>query len=1114
MATSLNKVVEQVAYKQVEDLIVYMEMLSDQIIQTSKVAKANQITFSTPAVSNGDMNKKLAESSAIVKKLQSDYSKLQNSYDNLIKKVDNYTTAKKNNTTAITNNSISQSQLLKNVKEEEVKTSSLTTYIQKLSVDRIRASRVVADYNAQIALGTKLTEEQSNELAQATVQFQKYDKAIKAGKASIGDAREYVGQYERANTGLSNSVAQIARELPAATYGFQTFALGISNNFPIMVDEIKKAVEINAELIKKGEEIVPVWKQVTNALFSFNTAMSIGLLLLALYGKEIANFVTSLFSASDGLKELTEQQLKYNESSKDASLRYEKSVTGIEKLLSIGVSETASVKAKNQAYKELTENYEEHSKGLTKQMFLNGQTETFLKRVTVALRAQSKEIEGQNAIDETEKRIQDLNREINARTNYTKKVTELELQIKTARRASENTSLGDEYRKSQEQIYNTQLRSLEALNKEEKLRKSKRDELDDDLIKEKNINKIIQTRDLLTKQNLDNQQKVNEFRAISIELDIKSEKSTDSNTKAIKLNTKAREDYLISEYELWKLRKTNDANLNKDIMNDEASSYDLRLLASEQYHSQMIELAQREAQEEQRILKYALEERNRTLENERTNEIEQVKNQLTNNQISQSDYYTKLKDIEENYQYDKAGIQKNFENNSLKISENYAQNYLNIQKEMVGKMITLYDNINFAKAELEIASVDLSGVEKLKSILESIGDNMSIEEIKGKLNEVTSIANDNAIDMAKRNADIELKRKEAQSDRIIDEIYLNGVLNGLSDEEIANQIYSNQELLKLDKELIDSKKKVTEADIAELKKQKDNKLQFLEEQRKINEETYNMQVELGRSIADLANQLFSNSIEKYDRQIEKSNEYYDSLIANAEKGSEQELLLQEEKQRAEEELQKRKIEIQRKQAVFNKLIAITEIGLELAKTIAKINLLATVLTAMAAINPLLAPLVATVYAQIPLAIATSAVQVGAVLATPLPQYKDGRGVGKDEFAIVGDGGVSEVIERGNGKIEMTPNKSTLTYLGAKDKVHSSLEDFQKSKLSLENASIMASFANQKMQLEMFDYYLGRELKGLPDRIEKSIEKGFQKSKNNVVVNNNINLPKRSTNFFN
>ena len=108
-------------------------------------------------------------------------------------------------------------------------------------------------------------------------------------------------------------------------------------------------------------------------------------------------------------------------------------------------------------------------------------------------------------------------------------------------------------------------------------------------------------------------------------------------------------------------------------------------------------------------------------------------------------------------------------------------------------------------------------------------------------------------------------------------------------------------------------------------------------------------------------------------------------------------------------------------------------------------------------------------------------------------------------AILGDGYVNEVVENPDGSTFITPKVPTIMDLKKGAKVYSSLEDFNKSKLDLENASIMASFANQSNQLKVFDYYLGKELNGLPNKIEKSIEKGFKKVRNNINVTNKIDL---------
>ena len=65
-------------------------------------------------------------------------------------------------------------------------------------------------------------------------------------------------------------------------------------------------------------------------------------------------------------------------------------------------------------------------------------------------------------------------------------------------------------------------------------------------------------------------------------------------------------------------------------------------------------------------------------------------------------------------------------------------------------------------------------------------------------------------------------------------------------------------------------------------------------------------------------------------------------------------------------------------------------------------------------------------------------QLAAVIATPLPQYKDGIGIGNGEHkgghAIVGDGGEHELIVEPSGKTYISPSKSTIMNLPAKTKV--------------------------------------------------------------------------------
>ena len=67
--------------------------------------------------------------------------------------------------------------------------------------------------------------------------------------------------------GLANSINQVSRELPAFAFSAQTGFLAISNNLPILADEITALRKANEALAAQGKATIPVWKQVASSLF-------------------------------------------------------------------------------------------------------------------------------------------------------------------------------------------------------------------------------------------------------------------------------------------------------------------------------------------------------------------------------------------------------------------------------------------------------------------------------------------------------------------------------------------------------------------------------------------------------------------------------------------------------------------------------------------------------------------------------------------------------------------------------------------------------------------------------------------------------------------------------
>lgn len=132
-----------------------------------------------------------------------------------------------------------------------------------------------------------------------------YKEMIRLQEAT-GNHRLSVGNYAKSWDGLGVSVAQVVRELPAAAVSLNTFFLGISNNIPIVIDEIKKVREQNKALAAEGKPTVSVTKQIISALFSWQTALVVVLYALSAHGKEILHWIQVMWSGQKTVADMAD----------------------------------------------------------------------------------------------------------------------------------------------------------------------------------------------------------------------------------------------------------------------------------------------------------------------------------------------------------------------------------------------------------------------------------------------------------------------------------------------------------------------------------------------------------------------------------------------------------------------------------------------------------------------------------------------------------------------------------------------------------------------------------------------------------------------------------------
>lgn len=206
-----------------------------------------------------------------------------------------------------------------------------------------------------------------------------------------------------------------------------------------------------------------------------------------------------------------------------------------------------------------------------------------------------------------------------------------------------------------------------------------------------------------------------------------------------------------------------------------------------------------------------------------------------------------------------------------------------------------------------------------------------------------------------------------------------------------------------------------------------------------------------------------------------------------------------------EQLEKRQRQIDRNKAIFERAFKSFQIVTSGIETIAKIKLANAELTtfllrAVASGNPFLVAAAgaakAAAAAQIPIAIASTAAQLAALLGTPIPKYSIGKNKDKDNYqgpAIVGDGGKNEIIIRKSGKIEITPNTPTITWVGKKDIILPDADKAIAKRKKIEKLPVKA-YAKNNEPLPRF--YIGKNI----DDINLPVRKEYKDviSKTNIT----------------
>lgn len=312
MANAIDLVVAQQAMDQLASLIAKLNEVDAKMLAISKnaISLGGQIGGintpsggSTNGANNASVNASIATQSELNKKLAASIQLLQAKYTELTRARGN------GQKTLLEEQAAVREQLRLATLEAKAVNDSYSAYQKK---DAEYKKAVLAAKELGAVHGST-----SSVFLKEAAAVNKLADELKAIDAKLGNHTRSVGNYASGWNGLSNSINQLTREAPAFANSMQTGFMAISNNIPILVDELINLKKANADVVKGGGQAKSMFSSVASAVFSWQTALSVGVTLLTIYGKDLIDLAFGASAAEKSMKQLRSSLVEVNVSTND-----------------------------------------------------------------------------------------------------------------------------------------------------------------------------------------------------------------------------------------------------------------------------------------------------------------------------------------------------------------------------------------------------------------------------------------------------------------------------------------------------------------------------------------------------------------------------------------------------------------------------------------------------------------------------------------------------------------------------------------------------------------------------------------------------------------------------
>lgn len=876
----------------------------------------------------------------------------------------------------------------------------------------------------------------SEEFAKATADIKALNDKILKAEQAMGVHTRNVGNYASAFNGLGFQIQQVARELPSLTISASQFFLAISNNLPMLTDELKRAVDENKAFREANKglaadqqtQVVPVWKQLLKSILSWQTALVVGITLITAYSKEIGAWIKQLFAGRDALEdvrkasdelttEVSAEIIKMNillsqlKNAKKGSDEYKRAkdelISQYDKYLPNMESEIANLtdeidlrnKLATAIYKETTAKKQAEAATKAQEKYLKKATRKVGNRLNESLFSNTfgeeagayqeayvlaliGNEEQQQIARDIEEAIRQYYREAYARANTwnfdKKSKEEQQMLISTSPSDVVDESLADIRRFASE--YSTQLDAVKQLGEDTAaalgLLYGDSDGNGNNVDGDKAIKTIASLREEISKLQQDIEQ---------VNLS-----APDADKELANLNSQLR----VKEKEL-KVAEQIAGIDKKDSSTTTTRLSDTTTTRLSEKRQAEIELEKAQAEEAAAIQQSIYENESKSYAER---EIALTNFYARKRELAQIDYDASKEELDARLaagEIDQATYDAVLA--SLDFSKGAAFTQLKRDQQEAGR---------------ELAQAIADGmIERMGTAAENVAKELDASmqtELLALANEYKQGLIDKE-EFEKKKAEIADKYRRQQFEKEI------GILESelkyfthsaddrdriakkLAEKQTAYNQYKNDQQIASDTEAGDA--------AAEIEKSKASlKMQLLDE-------VFNF-------ASTLNNAWLEKETDRLDKESENNEKWRDDEIANIERLEEQGVISKEQaearKQQIEdqaaaneEEIEKKRIEAQRQAAIYDKAISAAQAGVAIALAITKS--LAT---------PALIPWIA----------ALGAVQLATILATPIPEYARGTDDHGGGLAIVGDGGRPELVVLPDRTMWRTPSTDTLVNL--------------------------------------------------------------------------------------